>query len=227
MATGLLRSAFVVGYTGATGKDLVKELAKSKKFEQVVLIGRRKVEYEDQELQKFEQRIVDFQKLSDFKDSFKDFDVGFCCLGTTKKDAGSAEAFRRIDFDYVHELATYAKEGGVKHFHYVSSAGADKNSSFLYARVKGEIEEALAKLSFDRLSIYQPKFLKRKEQARGGEKFIGILLKPLELVSPQTVVTPCDLLARAMINNCETTPNSSLEIIHNNGIYKLDSPKPE
>jgi len=53
MATGLLRSAFVVGYTGATGKDLVKELAKSKKFEQVVLIGRRKVEYEDQELQKF------------------------------------------------------------------------------------------------------------------------------------------------------------------------------
>jgi len=46
------------------------------------------------------------------------------------------EAFRRIDFDYVHELATYAKKGGVKHFHYVSSAGADKNSSFLYVRVK-------------------------------------------------------------------------------------------
>lgn len=48
-----LNSAFVVGYTGATGKALVKELASSKRFEKVVLIGRRKVEYEAPELQAF------------------------------------------------------------------------------------------------------------------------------------------------------------------------------
>jgi len=52
MATGALKSAFVAGYTGATGRELVKELAKSEKFDRVVLIGRRKVEYEDENLQK-------------------------------------------------------------------------------------------------------------------------------------------------------------------------------
>ena len=49
----LLKSAFVVGYTGATGKELVKELAKSKRFEKIVLIGRRKVEYDNEDLQNF------------------------------------------------------------------------------------------------------------------------------------------------------------------------------
>ena len=44
---GLLKSAFVVGYTGAVGRDVVKALVDSKRFEKVVLIGRRKVEYED------------------------------------------------------------------------------------------------------------------------------------------------------------------------------------
>lgn len=53
-----LKSAFVVGYTGATGKELVKELAKSNRFERVVLIGRRKVEYESEALQKFVSRFT-------------------------------------------------------------------------------------------------------------------------------------------------------------------------
>lgn len=41
-----------------------------------------------------------------------------------------------MDFDYVHEVARYSKEGGTKHFHYVSSTGADKDSRFLYAKTK-------------------------------------------------------------------------------------------
>lgn len=53
MASPALKSAFVVGYTGSTGRELVKELAKSQRFEKVVLIGRRKVEYEQPELKEF------------------------------------------------------------------------------------------------------------------------------------------------------------------------------
>ena len=44
-------SDFVIGYTAATGKELVKELAACKRFTRVVLIGRRKVEFESPELQ--------------------------------------------------------------------------------------------------------------------------------------------------------------------------------
>ena len=41
------KTAFVVGYTGETGKELVKELLRSKVFSRVTLIGRRIVKYED------------------------------------------------------------------------------------------------------------------------------------------------------------------------------------
>ncbi len=42
------KSAFVLGYTGEVGKELVKELLTSKVFSRVTLIGRRRVPYEDE-----------------------------------------------------------------------------------------------------------------------------------------------------------------------------------
>ncbi len=39
-------SAFVLGATGETGKELVKQLLTSKLFSRLVLIGRREVDYE-------------------------------------------------------------------------------------------------------------------------------------------------------------------------------------
>lgn len=75
-----LKSAFVVGYTGATGKELVKELAKSKRFERVTLIGRRKVEYDDAELQKFVSKLTIFiSPWSKFHRNARVFWSSFCC----------------------------------------------------------------------------------------------------------------------------------------------------
>ena len=42
------KTAFVLGYTGAVGKELVKALLESHIFARVVLIGRRTVTYEDE-----------------------------------------------------------------------------------------------------------------------------------------------------------------------------------
>lgn len=36
-----------------------------------------------------EQRVVDFENLDAHADSFKNFDVGYCCLGTTRRQAGA------------------------------------------------------------------------------------------------------------------------------------------
>lgn len=43
-------SAFIVGYTGEVGKELVRQLAKTNTFVKVLLIGRRKVEYKDEDI---------------------------------------------------------------------------------------------------------------------------------------------------------------------------------
>ena len=37
-----------------------------------------------------EQRVVDFEKLKESPEVFSGFDVGFCCVGTTRRVAGSA-----------------------------------------------------------------------------------------------------------------------------------------
>lgn len=50
-------TAFIVGYTGEVGKEVVKEVLKSRKFSKVVLFGRREVKYDD-ELYKDAVRIV-------------------------------------------------------------------------------------------------------------------------------------------------------------------------
>jgi len=42
------KTAFVLGYTGEVGKEVVKALLSSRIFAKVVLIGRRTVTYEDE-----------------------------------------------------------------------------------------------------------------------------------------------------------------------------------
>ena len=67
------------------------------------------------------------------------------------------DGFRKVDYDYVVNSARLAKQNGVKQFHLVSSSGADKNSILLYPKVKGESEDVVSQLQFDKLSIYRPK----------------------------------------------------------------------
>jgi len=39
-----------------------------------------------------EQRVVDFENLDAHADAFKNFDVGYCCLGTTRRQAGAVRS---------------------------------------------------------------------------------------------------------------------------------------
>jgi hypothetical protein len=41
--------ALITGYTGESGKALLAELIKSKQFKKIILVGRRHVEYTDEE----------------------------------------------------------------------------------------------------------------------------------------------------------------------------------
>lgn len=50
------------------------------------------------------------------------------------------DGFFRVDHDYVLKSAELAKSGGCTQFHLESSRGADKNSNFLYLKVKVSTE---------------------------------------------------------------------------------------
>eukprot|EP01097_Dermamoeba_algensis_P004435 TRINITY_DN2895_c0_g1_i1.p1 TRINITY_DN2895_c0_g1~~TRINITY_DN2895_c0_g1_i1.p1 ORF type:complete len:244 (-),score=83.73 TRINITY_DN2895_c0_g1_i1:152-850(-) len=173
-------SAVVIGGTGAIGKSLVQQLIASPTVSKVTIFNRRKVDLPNHD-GKVTEVLVDFDKLEDYKEQVANHDVGYCCLGTTIADAGSDEAFRKVDFGYVTKFAELSKQNGVKRFHLVSSQGADASSWFLYLRTKGEADDKVASLGFDSTGIYRPGFLDRGDQARFKEKFIALFASTISV----------------------------------------------
>ena len=81
------------------------------------------------------------------------------CLGTTIRAAGSREAFIAVDRDLVLRMAQLAREQGARHAILVSSVGASRQSGNFYLRVKGEVEDAVGKMGFERVDLVQPGLL--------------------------------------------------------------------
>jgi uncharacterized protein YbjT (DUF2867 family) len=82
------------------------------------------------------------------------------CLGTTIRQAGSQEAFRAVDHDLVLAAARGARAGGASHMIAISSVGAATKSGNFYLRTKGETEDDLVALGFDRLDLLRPGLLR-------------------------------------------------------------------
>jgi uncharacterized protein YbjT (DUF2867 family) len=131
-------------------------------------------------------------------------DHAFCCLGTTIKVAGSQAAFRRVDFDAVLAFAAAAKAAGATHLSVVSALGASTNAGVFYSRVKGEMEQAVAKLGFVSVHLLRPSFLlgERSEQRAGERMGIALAtgLAPI-MLGPARKYRPIhvDTVARAML----------------------------
>uniref|UniRef100_UPI002020CE19 MsnO8 family LLM class oxidoreductase n=1 Tax=Serratia marcescens TaxID=615 RepID=UPI002020CE19 len=86
-------------------------------------------------------------------------DLVFCCLGTTRRAAGSADAFRYVDYQLVVESALTGRRLGAQHCLVVSALGANADSTFLYNRTKGEMEQALREQHWPRLTLVRPSML--------------------------------------------------------------------
>lgn len=197
--------ALVIGATGATGKDLVKQLLNDKDFEQVDVFVRKPLNIENEKLKT---HVVDFEKPEDWKDSVKG-DVAFSCLGTTLKDAGSKEAQRKVDYEYQFQFAKAAKENNVEDYILVSAYGANPQSKIFYSKMKGELEDAVRKLHFNKITIFKPGMLERKDSERSGEVLGSRIIKfanKLGLFESQKPL-PTDVLAKAMINSSKIKSN--------------------
>lgn len=85
--------------------------------------------------------------------------VLICCLGTTIRQAGSQAAFRAVDHDLILAAARGARQGGTPHMIVVSSVGASAKAGNFYLRTKGETEDGLRALGFERLDLIRPGLL--------------------------------------------------------------------
>lgn len=102
-------------------------------------------------------------------------DEAYLALGTTIRVAGSQTAFRAVDFDANLAVARAARAAGATRLGVVSAMGANPHSPIFYNRVKGELEEAVSHLGYQRLVFARPSFLAGNRDAlgqpqRSGEK---------------------------------------------------------
>ncbi len=202
--------ALIIGATGATGKDLVDKLLHDHDFEEVHAFVRRPLNIESEKLKA---HVVDFENPEEWKDLVKG-DVAFSCLGTTLKDAGSKDAQRKVDFDYQLNFAKAAKENNVEDYVLVSAYGANPNSKIFYSRMKGELEQEVKNLHFNKMTIFQPGMLERKNTERTGEVLGGKIIKvanKLGLFESQKPL-PTDVLAQAMVNSSKIKSNGYSKI---------------
>ncbi|EPJ9740519.1 NAD(P)H-binding protein [Klebsiella oxytoca] len=128
-------------------------------------------------------------------------DIVFCCLGTTRREAGSKEAFVHADYTLVIDTALVGKKLGAQHMLVVSAMGANAHSPFFYNRVKGEMEEALIAQQWPRLTIARPSMLiGEREKKRASETLFAPIfnLLPGNLKSIEARDVASALLAEAL-----------------------------
>jgi uncharacterized protein YbjT (DUF2867 family) len=165
--------AIIAGASGLIGSSLLTILLNEPIYTEVTVLVRKKTGITHPKLKEI---IVDFDKLDNFIADINGHAI-FCCIGTTKNKTPDLPDYYKIEHDYPVKLGQLALKNGVKQYHYVSSIGANKNSSAYYTKFKGQTEYDLQQLNLPSLHIYRPSILtgERKEY-RPMEKFTSVMM---------------------------------------------------
>ncbi|PBK69059.1 hypothetical protein ARMSODRAFT_173571 [Armillaria solidipes] len=182
------KTALIIGATGSTGQHLLKELLTSSHFTKVGEYGRRLTDLSTLSTgkDKLVQKAIDFEKLEESGIKDGKWDVVFITLGTTRKAAGGAEGFQKIDRDYVVNSAKEARVPDLpQRIVYLSGGSANSNSLLLYSRSKGQTEEALANIGYSDTIVFRPGLLTgtARPESRIGETIAEGIFSTLRLSS--------------------------------------------
>lgn len=193
-----LLTANVIGATGLVGKQLVNLLLENHKFDKIRIFVRHDSGITHSKL---DQQIVDYSNTETWENHLKG-DVLFSALGTTLKKAGSKEKQYEVDVRFNLNFALKAKVNGIETYVLVSAVGADSGSRIFYNRIKGELDDAVSKIGFQKLTILRPSALAGdRDESRWAEKIsipiVGLItrfiFKKYRPIEAKTVAT-------AMIN---------------------------
>jgi uncharacterized protein YbjT (DUF2867 family) len=186
----------IAGATGLVGSHVLAQALADTRVTQVVAPTRRPLA----EHPKLHNPVLDFTHIPGDAEWWR-VDGMICALGTTRATAGSAAAFRVVDFDYPLAMARFARAGGARRLALTSSMGADPRSRFLYSRTKGELEVALRQLGWESLTVVRPGLLGgERAEFRRGERFAAAILGALAPVLPRRLrISPAERVARVLL----------------------------
>ena len=159
-----MKDVIIVGATGATGSQLMAHLLTDASINKIYSLHYRATQF--QQHTKVTEIVMDLGDFNNFTlteripaTAAANIGSAYCCLGTTRKKAGSQQAFRRVDKDYVVNFGRWVAANTPAQLHVISAVGANAKSPSSYLQTKGETEQLLQQLPLTALCLYQPTLL--------------------------------------------------------------------
>jgi uncharacterized protein YbjT (DUF2867 family) len=201
------------------GQGVLRECLLDQDITAVLAIGRSPVGQQHEKLREIvRQNLFDYAPI---EDQLRGYDACFFCLGVSS--AGMTEAdYRHVTYDLTMAAAqTLAKLNPNMTFIYVSGAGTDSTEKgrAMWARVKGQTENALLRLPFQGAYMFRPGYIqplhgiKSKTCLYRALYAIASPIYPLlQAVFPKYVITT-EELGRAMTQVAKQgAPKKVLEV---------------
>jgi uncharacterized protein YbjT (DUF2867 family) len=212
------------GATGMVGQGVLRECLLNPEVRSVLAIGRSETGQQHAKLRELVHR--DFLDFSAIENELSGFDACFFCLGISS--AGMKEAdYRRITYDVTMAAArVLARLNPGMTFEYVSGMGTDSSERgrTMWARVKGETENALLRLPFKAAYMFRPGVIVPLHGIKSKTKLYRFFyaaagpLLPLLLAFPKYVTTT-ERIGRAMIQVARRP--AAKPVLENSDINKL------
>ena len=194
------------GGSGMVGQGVLRECLVDDSIEAVLVITRSPTGQQHPKLR--ELILADFTNYAPIESELWGYDACFFCLGISSVGM-TEEAYRRITYDYAVAAgqALVQRNPGMK-FIYVSGGGTDgtEQGKVMWARVKGQAENALKKMPFKAVFLFRPGFIKPMHGIGSKSRWIRAAIAVLVPLYPllkalfPNHVTTSENVGRAMIN---------------------------
>jgi uncharacterized protein YbjT (DUF2867 family) len=195
----------IFGATGMIGQGVLRECLLDPGVERVLAVGRSATGQEHEKLRELVQ--ADLTDYSRVGEEFSGYDACFFCLGASS--AGMSEAdYRRVTYDIAVAAArALVEKNASMTFIFVSGAGTDGTgrSRTLWARVKGDAENAILALPFKGKYAFRPALVRPMHGITSRTRSYRILYATLDPLFPllralfPRHVTTTENIARAML----------------------------
>ncbi len=191
------------GATGMIGEGALIECLEDDRVTAVLSLGRRPSGHTHAKLTELQHS--DFGNLSSIQEQLSGFDACLYCLGISSSGM-SEEKYRRITYDFSVEAGrALLAENPEMRLCFISGAGSDAGSRTMWARVKGEAEQAMLGMPWKSAHMFRPAMIEPKKGVVSGVRsyriyysYFGWTMPLFKAVAPNSI-TSTDRLGQAMI----------------------------
>jgi uncharacterized protein YbjT (DUF2867 family) len=219
------------GATGMVGQGVLRECLLDPAVDTVLAVGRSPIGQQDAKVRDLVH--ADFTNFRDVAAQLAGYDACFFCLGVSS--AGMKEdEYRHVTYDFTLAAGqVLAEQNPGMTFIYVSGTGTDSTEKgrSMWARVKGQTENALLKLPFKAVYMFRPGLIQplhgiksRTGLYRAVYAAMTPVMPVVKALFPRYVITT-EQVGRAMINaargNVVSAGGAARSLLENRDIAAL------